>query len=55
MEKKHPSVPLAHAVHMKGTYAIFQGLLTKMCYKDHQWNICADMKVMAMLTGLQGG
>jgi hypothetical protein len=40
---------------MKETYAIFQGLLTKMCYEDRQWNICADLKVVAMLIGLQEG
>jgi hypothetical protein len=33
----------------------FQGLLTKICYIDHQWKKGADMKVVAKLTGLQGG
>jgi hypothetical protein len=40
---------------MKETYASIQGLLATICYEDHQWNICADMKVVALLTGLQGG
>jgi hypothetical protein len=52
---KLPSVPLAHAVHMRETYASIQGLLEKMCYEDHQWNIRTDLKVVALLTGLQGG
>jgi len=52
---KNPSITLAHAVHMKVTYANIQGLLKKKNCEDHQWNICADLKVVAMLTGLQGG
>ena len=50
-----PSNPLAHAIHMKGTYKNLQVLLQKIHYEEHQWNICADLKVMAMLTVLQGG
>ena len=52
---KHPSIPLAYAVHTKETYASFQGLLTKIRYKDNQWNKYVDLQVVAMLTGLQGG
>jgi len=51
---KHPSIPLAHAVHMKQSYASIQGLLKKACYVGHQGNICADRKDVAILTGLQG-
>jgi len=51
---KQPSIPLAHAGHMKEIYANIQGLLNKICYEDHQWNIYADLKVVAMLTRLQG-
>jgi hypothetical protein len=40
---------------MKGTYGNLQVLLQKIHYEEHQWNICADLKVMAMLTVLQGG
>jgi len=52
---KHLSIPLANAVHMKETYASIQGLLGKKCYENHQWNVCADLKVVVLLTGLQGG
>jgi len=34
----HVSGSLAHAFHMK-----IQGLLKKICYEDHQWNICVDL------------
>jgi hypothetical protein len=52
---KCPSVSLAHAVHMKETNINIQGLLKKMCYEDQQWDICADLKVVVVLTGLKGG
>jgi hypothetical protein len=49
------SIPLAHADHRKDIYANAPGLLKNICYEDHQWNIHADLKVVAMLTRLQGG
>jgi hypothetical protein len=52
---KRPSVSLAHAVHMKETNTNIQGLLKKICSEDQQWDICADLKVVTMLTGLKGG
>jgi hypothetical protein len=52
---KQPSIPLAHTGHIKEIYANIQGLLNKICHEDHQWNIYADLKVVAMLTRLQGG
>jgi len=48
------SIPLVHAVHMKEMYENLQVLLQKMCCEEHGWNMCADLKVLAMLTGLQG-
>ena len=52
--KKNLEIRLAHAVRMKEPYATIQGLLKKIYYEDIQWNICADLKVMTMLSGLQG-
>jgi len=40
---------------MKEIYANIQGLLNKKCHEDHQWNIYADLEVVAMLMRLQGG
>jgi len=39
---------------MKEIYANIQGMLNKICYEDNQCNIYADLKVVAMLTRLQG-
>lgn len=52
---KYPSVPVAHATNMKETYENMKLLLDKIRYSQYSWNICADLKVVAMLTGLQGG
>lgn len=51
----NPSVPLAHAVNMKESYESMAMLLDLIKYKDHEWKICADLKVVAMVTGLQQG
>lgn len=41
---------MAHASHMKKTHSNIQNLLQKVHYKDHQWNISANLKVIALLT-----
>lgn len=52
---KMPSIPVAHAVNSKETYETMATLLEKIQYKQHQWQICCDLKVVAILCGLQGG
>jgi hypothetical protein len=51
---KCTSIPLAHAVHMKETYENLQVLLQTIRSEEHRWNICAVLKVITMLTVLQG-
>ena len=36
-------------------YESMAALLDLISYKDHEWKICADLKVVAMVTGLQQG
>lgn len=50
-----PSIPVAYAVHMKETFDNLKTLLQKIRYSEFSWSVCADLKVVAMLTGLQGG
>lgn len=50
-----PSVPVAYAVAMKETYENLKELLRCINYGQHQWSICGDLKVVAILLGLQGG
>ena len=51
----YPSVPIAHSVTLKETYENLRFILDSIQYDDHKWSICADLKVVAILTGLQSG
>lgn len=50
-----PSVPVAYANVLKETYSTMALLLEKINYKHHSWKICSDLKVVAILTGMQPG
>jgi hypothetical protein len=52
---KKPSIPIAHAVEMKETYETMNTLLMLIKYSEHSWNICSDLKVVALLLGMQTG
>ena len=50
-----PSIPVAHAVNMKETYEAMKTCLEAINYSKHSWKICADLKVISLLVGLQLG
>ena len=50
-----PSVPLAHSWNLREDYINLKFILSHINYNDHNWKICADLKVVAFLTGLQTG
>lgn len=50
-----PSVPVAHCVGMKETYESMEKILIAIKYDVYKWQICGDLKVIALLLGLQGG
>ena len=50
---KFPSVPLAHAVNMKGSYESVKLLLGKIKYDEFKWKLCGDLTVVALLLGMQ--
>ncbi|GBN26262.1 hypothetical protein AVEN_88691-1 [Araneus ventricosus] len=50
-----PSIPVAHAVYMKEIYHNLKQLLDMINYSKYDWQICADLKVMSLLMGLQLG
>jgi hypothetical protein len=52
---KFPSVPVAYATHVKETYENMKFLLDTIQYDRYKWMVCCDLKVVALLTGLQGG
>ncbi|GBM14458.1 hypothetical protein AVEN_246613-1 [Araneus ventricosus] len=43
------------AVRMKETYETLKHMLSSIEYSKHSWHICADLKVIAVLVGLQAG
>ena len=47
-----PSIPIAHSVTLRETYGNLAFILDRIKYKVHQWLICADLKVVAILNGL---
>jgi hypothetical protein len=49
------SIPVGHSVQMSETYENMQILITALKYHQHNWLICGDLKVIAILLGLQGG
>ncbi len=51
----YSSVPVPHSVTLCETYENLQFILKCIDYAKHQWAICGDLKVIAILTGLQSG
>jgi len=52
---KLPSVPLAHAANMKENYESMKLLLGRIKYDEFKWKLCGDLKVVALLLGMQLG
>ena len=50
-----PSVSVAHSVALKETYENLTYILECIKYNEHKWQIYADLKVVAILSGMQGG
>lgn len=50
-----PSIPIGHAVNTKESYKTMVELLKCINYEKHNWKVCADLKVVGMLRGMQGG
>ncbi|XP_076056096.1 uncharacterized protein LOC143034074 [Oratosquilla oratoria] len=53
--KQVASLPIAHSVTLKETYATMSLLLNNIQYQDHNWLLCGDLKVLTILLGMQGG
>lgn len=50
-----PSLPIAHAVDLKENCDNMALILNLINYKRFEWQICADLKVIAILLGMQAG
>ncbi|ESO12521.1 hypothetical protein HELRODRAFT_159075 [Helobdella robusta] len=50
-----PSIPIAYSTQLKETYGNIGNVLIKIKYNDYKWRVCGDLKVIAILMGLQLG
>jgi len=50
-----PSIPVAHAFGIKESNHSMKQLLKYIKYDTYKWNICVDLKVIALLLGMQLG
>ena len=50
---KFPSIPLARAASMKESYENMKLLLGKIKYDEFKWKLRGDLKVVALLLGMQ--
>ncbi|GBN41204.1 hypothetical protein AVEN_65471-1 [Araneus ventricosus] len=50
-----PSIPVTYSVHMKETCHNLKQLSEMINYSKYGWQICADLKVVSLLIGLQLG
>lgn len=51
----YASVPIAHSIKLKEEYVHVKTVLHKLCYSEHQWSICVDLKMVNILLGQQSG
>jgi hypothetical protein len=47
-----PSIPIGHSVHNKESYKNMKILMEAINYNKFKWQICGDLKVIALLLGL---
>ena len=47
-----PTIPVFHSAGSKETYECLKGMLNLIQYNLFKWKVCADLKVVAILTGL---
>src|SRR5215470_1287932 len=50
-----PSIPVAHATGLKETHESMKLILDLISYHQFKWKICADLKVVSLVMGLQLG
>ena len=52
---KLPSIPLANLAHLKEDYCSINLLIKALKYDQYGWEVIVDFKMIALLTGIQGG
>ena len=51
----YASIPIAHSTTLKEKYEEIKMVLEKICYEQHKWVICVDLKMVNFLLGQQSG
>ncbi len=49
------SIPIGHSVELDESHQTMECLLSALKYNNHKWLICADLKVVGRILGLQEG
>ena len=49
------SIPIAHSTKLKEEYDNIKTVLQRICYEEHQWSICVDLKMVKFFLGQQNG
>ncbi|XP_061443081.1 uncharacterized protein LOC133365351 isoform X1 [Rhineura floridana] len=52
---RYASLPIAYSTKLKEEYENIKMVLQKLCYHEHQWSICVDLKMVNFLLGQQSG
>lgn len=47
--KQFASIPVAHLIHLRKSYANQKSGLEKLKYIKHKWLICGDLKIICLL------
>ena len=53
--KRFASIPIDHSTKLKEEYDNIKTVLQRICYEEHQWSICVDLKMVNFLLGQQTG
>ena len=51
----YAGVPIGHSVTLKESCSTVQMVLQKLCYNEHKWAICVDLKMVNILLRQQAG
>ena len=49
------SIPIAHSKKLTEEYDNIKTVLQRICYEEHPWSICVDLKIMNFLLGQRTG
>jgi hypothetical protein len=50
-----PALPVAFSRTLKESYEVLKVLLEKLKYSNYNWHVCADLKILGLLTGMRKG